>query len=145
MYLAVVTAALLGIFLGYCIGVWQQSRDEIIPDMPRDPDYETIQEHRWEAVVPHYDLAFLRSARMTDSDCETVHNVPLSDILQPAYGGDKKAAVQASRINLDAIKIDRKSGEIVRVILKPGQKAMALSPILRRARIRTVIDAEIPV
>lgn len=145
MYLAVVTAALLGIFLGYCIGVWQQSRDEIIPDMPRDPDYEIIQEQRWEAVAPHCDLAFLRAARMIDNDCETIHNVPLSAILRPCDGADKKAAVHADRIYLDAIKVDRKSGELVRVILKPGQKAKAIGPILRKARIRTVIDADIPV
>ena len=142
MILTAVVAVILGILVGYFTGVWHQSVEEIIPDNARSADFEIIQESKWEAVTASHDLPFIRSARMTDSECETIHNVALRDLIRPTSEGRKRASRHADRIRVDAVKIDRKTGEVVRILLKPGVKSRILADILRRAGYRVIIDPE---
>lgn len=144
MILAAVAGLLVGLGIGYVIGLWSQSRDEILDDHPRSPDYEPIIRARWERHDSDKDMTFIRAARMIDPDCETVHRMPLSEILVQSDSPSQKAQRQAERVFVDAVKIERTTGRVVSAIFRRGPTARALSPVLRKAGIKVVIDPQMP-
>lgn len=145
MFIITGAALLIGLAVGYFFGVQHQSMEEVVLDCPREPDYETIQSEKWVYADPEFDLDFLRTVRMTDAECETVHNVPLSLLIRQSGDVSKRAVANADRVFLDAVKVDRKTGRVVRVILHPGRKANNLIPLLRKARIRVSVEEPKPI
>lgn len=143
MILASVTALLLGIALGYLIGLRHQSKEEVFPDSPRQCDEDILHTVRWEPRKAPYDMNFIRNARMTDPKEETIHNVPLSRILSPVGAVGDRVHRHADRAIVGAVKVNSR-GDVTLAVLPDTARSKRLVPILRKAGIRTMIGPDIP-
>ncbi|WP_298843234.1 hypothetical protein [uncultured Salinicola sp.] len=143
MILASVTALLLGIALGYLIGLRHQSKDEVLPDSQRQCDEDILHTVRWEPKKAPYDMNFIRNARMTDPKEETIHNVPLARILSPVGVTGERIHRHAERAIIGAVKVDGR-GNVTLAVLPDTARSKRLAPILRKAGIRVMIGPDVP-
>jgi hypothetical protein len=144
MILASVAALILGLGIGYLLGLRDQASDEVIADRRRECDEDILHSVRWEVRETSFDLDFIRGARMTDPTQETVHNVPLSMVLDPIGPVSERLRRNAERAIIGAVKIDRKNGRVVSAILPETRRSKRIVPLLRKAGIRTTIGPDIP-
>lgn len=142
MILASVTALLLGVAIGYLLGIRHQAKDEVIPDGERHYDDEALHLARWQSMDLPDDLEFYSSARLLDPQDETIHNIPLSRVLAQTSAFSKKAQRSADRIILPAIKVDKQTRKVTRVILNPGNTARKIAPLIRKSGIKVSIGAD---
>jgi len=144
MILAAVTALIIGVSIGYLLGLRHQASDEVFPDAERQCDEDILHSVRWESRQIPYDMDFIRSARMIDPKEETIHNVPLSDVLVPTGQSGRRVQRHAERATISAIKIDRTTGRVRSAIMPNTRQARSIAPLLRKAGIRTIIDPKVP-
>ena len=144
MILASVTALIIGAVIGYLFGLRHQAAEEVLPDAERLCDEEVLHSVRWEARKAPYDMEFIRSARMIEPKEETIHNVPMSAVLEQVGSTSQRAQRHAERAIIGAIKIERTTGRVRSAIMKNSRQAKKIAPLLRKAGIRTIVDPEVP-
>jgi len=140
MFIVGAACLLLGIGAGFLFGVWYQANENLLPPKRLKIDFEKILSGRWQATNINTNREFRDLARQVDPGSETVFNMPLTSIIHQVGENSKIAQSHADEVILDAVNFDAKTGNILRVILKPGQHAKQVYTLLRKAGIRVSID-----
>lgn len=140
MFIVGAACLLLGMGAGFLFGVWYQANENLLPPQKLKIDFERVLSARWQALSVNTNREFENLARQVDKNSETIFNVPLTSIIQQVGEDSKIAQSHADEVILDAVNFDPKTGNVLRVILKPGQHSRQVYTLLRKARIRVNID-----
>jgi len=140
MLLVFITGTIVIAIASYAFGLYHQSQSEVLPDALRLANVDVLAEMRWKARDGDLDMDFLRRVRAIDPRRTTVHNLTLDQVLRPT-GTSTPAKIHATRVTIDAVKIDPDTGAISLAILRPeNPHAESIKPILSRAGILTTIS-----
>lgn len=138
MILTGVVCLIVGLGIGYLIGLWHQSKEEVFLDKNRLADAELIGSVRWQLKEELEEIEFSKNLRSMNENEVVIHNVSMTSIMRQVGDKAERPEINADRVYFKAVFLDKETGKISSVILPRINGYKTIHTIIRKAGIRVL-------
>lgn len=123
--LTVLISLSAGVCIGIAIGMFLQSRQEIIEQKTKSPDMERLKNVKWERKEKTELCKFIKDQKEVYSDFITLYQIPMKNWVK-AIGEDRDIVMKSiENIILDASVMNMKTGHLREVKIKSNNNHYA--------------------